>query len=160
MPTFDDFLFWHGLYLETLETEEFNDLNLLVEQLKTKAQLTQQFSDDDEYLFYSIVRECYQRTNQKLADLINKRITERKTRGQTFAEEQSKIVHLLDSNDKNDLDIEEYIEINDEIFTIASIVVDKIGVEKFNILIAVLGIIIGFLLGLFGSWLLKLWGYC
>ncbi|MFZ1127572.1 hypothetical protein [Methanoregula sp.] len=160
MPTYDDFLFWHGLYLHSKEEEEFEDINFQVEQLKTKVQVSGIFSDEDESLFYSIVRESYQRINQNFAERINCKISERKTRGQTFADEQSRIIHLLDTNDKDDLDIEKYIDINAELYDIAAIVLDKLGVEKFNILIAVAGIILGFLLGLLGGYLLKIWGVC
>ena len=54
MPTYDDFLFWHGLYLHSKEEEEFEDINFQVEQLKTKVQVSGIFSDEDESLFIQL----------------------------------------------------------------------------------------------------------
>ena len=156
----DEFLFWHGLYLRAKEINEYSDLDLKVENLKTKATVTHNFTDDDELVFYGIVKENYQRNNRILTNYLKNRIDRRMTRGQTFAEDLIKVDDLISRNETDNQDIEKYIEIFDEISKTGDIIIEKIYVEKFNIGIAGLGILLGFLLGIIGGYLLHFAGIC
>jgi hypothetical protein len=164
MPTFDDFLYWHRYYLAERDLCDYSDLDREVELLKSKVEVSHEFTEEDDYQFSAIVTKNYKRNNEKIIVLLKTEIDTRMTRGQSFAEEHNNLTALSLQNKKDNQGIDKYIEIQDEIRHVGYIIMDKIDVEKFNIIIVGLSIISGLLFaiigGVIGGYILKLLGVC
>jgi len=164
MPTFEDFLFYQGLYFEVRDIKEWDDLENDFNQLQTRVLFYREFHDDDELEFYRIIRTNWQRINDHNITIVEDQINTRDTKGQAFAEDLQQLNQCRIGNTNNSLDIEDYIDIDDRVWEIAERAKEKLDIEKYeskqfrNGLIY--GGIIGAILGAIVTFILKIFGVC
>lgn len=159
MSDYDTFLFLHSAYIRVRDIIFFQDLDDQVDSLKIVIESKREFSDEQVEQLYGIIQENWKRALREICESTIERINTRKTRGETFSDIREDI-HQLIKESQNDLKIDEYHTIFKQLQRDIDKMEEKISVERFNLAIAGFGVLIGFLLGLLGSYFLKIWGYC
>jgi|GEM_PF-3855988 hypothetical protein len=159
MPNYDDFLYLYSSYVDVRNILSYDDINKNIAILKNRVESARSFTEKDEEIFYSLIQENWKRALLEISSFMINRINRRITRGQTFSDNLEEIA-ILKNKSQNKLLLDEYFEINENLEKIRNRIEEKIGAEKFNVWIALAGVGLGFVLGLLGGYLLKIWGVC
>jgi len=159
MSEYDDFLFLYSAYVEIRDILYYEDINEKVSILKNRVESTRSFTENDEIILYTLLQDNWKRALLEICDSFIHRIDHRITKGQTFSDNLEEI-NELKLLSQNELSIDEYFKIFNKLVKNKYRIEEKIGAEKFNIWIALAGIALGFVLGLIGGYLLKIWGVC
>ena len=155
MPDYDTFLFLYSGYISAREIAFFDDIDQRVTILRNRVEGTRNFTESDEFALFQLIQENWKRALMEICNSLIDRIESRITRGQTFYEY---IQEIEKKESQADLNLDQYLHLFKRLGHIKNRIEEKIGAEKFNIWLFIIGLIIGFGLGLLSGYVLKIWG--
>jgi hypothetical protein len=150
MTRYDNFLFLHSAYIRVRDVSFYKDIDDQIDSLKNLIEGQQEFTKNDEEALYLLIQENWKRALRDICESTITRINSRKTRGETFYDIIESI-RRLNIKSQNNLNLDDYHAIFKQIQGNIDKMDEKITVERFNLVIAGLGVLIGFLLGVIAS---------
>lgn len=143
------FLMWHQLFEEAQKIEEYDDLTAEFNSLIATA-WRKEISEEDNLEFYRIIKTYWKRIISDGCQRLKDNVEKRKNKGETFSGILSKINKIRNRGER-DLDIDEYSDIFDELKEINCEVEEKLSIEKYQKNRFLIGLIVGFLLGILAN---------
>lgn len=141
------FLMWHQLFEEAQKIEEYDDLNAEFNSLIAKAWSRKEISKEDDLEYYRIIKTYRKRIILDGSLRLKDKIEKRKSKGETFYGTLSKINKIRNRSEK-DLEIDEYQDIFRELIELNREVDEKLSIEKYRRNQVLIGLIVGFFLGI------------
>lgn len=145
MSGFDNLLMWFHLFKEAQKIKEYEDLNSEFDVFISKIGGNRVLTEEEDIEFYELIQTQWKRIIADKSDELEEKIRKRLTKGQTFSSIHKEINKIRRKGEKN-LKIEEYYELYKDLMGIEKDVEEKISIERFQILLFITGLILGYLI--------------
>ena len=133
------------LFKEAQKINEFKDLNDEFNVLISRVKYNGEITEEDDKEFYDITKTQWKRNIAYKCNELEHIIKKRMTKGQNFSNNLVKIDEIKRKNER-EYEFEQYSELFKDLMVIEKDVEAKITIERYQIVIAIVFLIIGYLI--------------